>query len=756
MIFDRNPTTGALTARGGSQYPSCLVELSGYGGGYGTSGCAQESHLNGVRDLAVSPDGQNLYAAAGDADAIVVFAITEDGYLYSLSSASPTANACITSGSFTAGYPCTLSNTTTLDGANSVLVSDDGNTVYVTGGDSDGGVSVFERESDGSLNIPSGRNDCHVRGGSGIYCQNVHSVSRAQDLATDGEHVYVASKAGLNTITVFDRDTSTGYLTPHSGSNECVSQDSDGPSGSSLADDSACESTAVGSIDGVSGLALSPDGQFLHAVSSVSNSLSTFTVDSSGNLEQLPADAGACLSSSSLSGCGTATGGMSDPEKVAVSPDGYTAYAASADADAVAQFTLDPDTGAAAQAAAPTGCAEDLGASSGSCDSARVLYYANNVTVSTDGNFVYVSAFGEGDTNLVAGQGTEGSVSIFSRAVSVSSEEEPEEPEEPEETEEPGLPALASGTDTVSENAVPGESSTTSTSTAGEASSTCAALVGAKRKWAVTKWKGLAGMSTRLETKAGAFLRTDSEKKAQFLTKARSIEGGKVSVRRVDYYIDDTKVSAATSNPWRLLVDPTTLSVGEHMVKAVVYSSATSRTATLKLSITVSPGCENARYVLGMLSKIRRAFTNVRFWLRSGDADMTNFTVALPSAIQIRKQALKKYRGRVFGGVQTIAKDGTKIYTSFKVPKLDESGQATLLSRSDGLKAVLKTSGGGVVSVSGLSAGINDVRIWLRGHKIKALQNVNRCSKLNSKADLRNSVSSLTLTTNAALCTNKR
>ncbi len=55
MIFDRNPSTGALTQRAGAA--GCLSESG--------SGCTLARGLVAVNSVVISPDGANLYVAAG-------------------------------------------------------------------------------------------------------------------------------------------------------------------------------------------------------------------------------------------------------------------------------------------------------------------------------------------------------------------------------------------------------------------------------------------------------------------------------------------------------------------------------------------------------------------------------------------------------------------------------------------------------------------------------------------------------------------
>jgi 6-phosphogluconolactonase (cycloisomerase 2 family) len=64
-VFDRNPTTGALTQKAG--IARCLSET----GSGGT--CTDATALDNAIDLAVSADTRNVYVAANASDAVSVF-----------------------------------------------------------------------------------------------------------------------------------------------------------------------------------------------------------------------------------------------------------------------------------------------------------------------------------------------------------------------------------------------------------------------------------------------------------------------------------------------------------------------------------------------------------------------------------------------------------------------------------------------------------------------------------------------------------
>ena len=112
----------------------------------------------------------------------------------------------------------------------------------------------------------------------------------------------------------------------------------DGPAGcvadpSSTVPDGTCE-TAKG-IKDATDVAISPDGKFLYAAATSSDSIAAFSRDvDSGELTQLPGTKG-CIAAAEdpISGCATAHG-LENPSALAISPDGKSVY--------VTTFTLDP------------------------------------------------------------------------------------------------------------------------------------------------------------------------------------------------------------------------------------------------------------------------------------------------------------------------------------------------------------------------------------------------------------------------------
>lgn len=173
VVFKRNTLTGTLT------YAQTLTD-----GADGVDG------LGGVDALTVSPDGKHLYAAGPADNAVAVFRRSSgDGKLTFVETLrdqkdDPQFGILGTSG---------------------ITVSPDGNQVYVTG-QGDDALAVFARNAgNGHLKLV------------GIYAQGVDDVdglygAMAVKVSPNGRRVYTTGMYD-GTVSVFDRDASTGTLT---------------------------------------------------------------------------------------------------------------------------------------------------------------------------------------------------------------------------------------------------------------------------------------------------------------------------------------------------------------------------------------------------------------------------------------------------------------------------------------------------------------------------------------------------------------
>lgn len=269
QLFERDPASGVLDPIGSV-----------------ANGVGQIAGLLGVRALAVSPDGENVYAASVLDDSVVTFGRNAFGLLGFLDQEEDGVGA-----------------STQLDGATALAVSPDGKSVYVAsiGDDS---VSIFGRSpTNGSLS-PGGFYVDGVGGVNGLASASSIAIS------PDGKHVYVGGY-GDDGIAAFTRDPNLGSL-------------------------DFLSFTGNNNLDGISGVAVSPDGAFVYATASLFDSLARYTRNPT---------------TGALSGAffwyhepGVADG-LAAPASLSFSPDGRLLFVASELQSTVAIYRRDLATG---------------------------------------------------------------------------------------------------------------------------------------------------------------------------------------------------------------------------------------------------------------------------------------------------------------------------------------------------------------------------------------------------------------------------
>ena len=274
-VFSRNPSTGALT----------FVEMQQDGVG-GVDG------LRGVQSVTVSPDGNHLYAAGYEEDAVAIFSRNPSSGSLNIVEAQRDGVGAVDG----------------LDGALSVTVSPDGNHLYAAGRDDDA-VAVFSRNpSTGNLTFVEMQKD-GVGGVDGL--DGVWSVT----VSSDGSHLYAAGALD-DSVAVFSRNASSGRLT-------FVEVQKDG----------------VGGVDGLAGatsVTVSPDGSHLYAAGFHDDGVAVFSRNAStGSLTFVEMQ---------KDGAG-GVDGLDGVQSVTVSPDGSHLYAAGANDDGVAVFSRNASTG---------------------------------------------------------------------------------------------------------------------------------------------------------------------------------------------------------------------------------------------------------------------------------------------------------------------------------------------------------------------------------------------------------------------------
>lgn len=384
-VFHRDSSTGALS----------LVQLLRDGMG-GVDG------LDGVRGLAISPNGQWLYAAAQTDNSVAVF--QRDVNAGTLSFVQVVKNGD--------------TGVIGLTGATAVVASTDGKWVFVAAS-VDGAVDLFQVDSStGKLSFVQALKD-GLAGVDGL------SGASALALSPDGLRIYVAA-SNENALTVLARDPQTGLLTVSqilrdsttgitslAGAGSVVTS-SDGawvyvgaffdaaisvfhadPVTRALSlVQTVGLSVAPFKLQTPSALAMSPDGKSLFEVASQGSSIGVFSRD--------PATGFLSLVQTVSEGNGVQ--GLSGAITVSLSPDGKQVYAAGSYLDGVAIFQRDSLTGQIAFSSntqPPTGLNDGLG---------------NTLTmaVSSDSQWLYVASSGDNSITLFRRQAGGILVPLFS------------------------------------------------------------------------------------------------------------------------------------------------------------------------------------------------------------------------------------------------------------------------------------------------------------------------------------------------------
>jgi DNA-binding beta-propeller fold protein YncE len=371
-VFARDPATGALRQLDGT---SGCVSYERVGA------CAQGRALHGALDIAVSPDGRNVYVAAAPesegAGGVAVFARDPaTGALRQLDGTS----GCVSG----PGQACAPARA--LRGAYQLSVSPDGRSVYVDSqlstdelSNANHHIVAFAREpTTGALRQLDGRDGCFT-GGRSALCTHGRGIAGVNGMAIspDGRNFYIA--AGRGALAVYARDPGTGVLRQLAGRHGCISAER----GQGCGHDRLIESPA--------GVAVSPDGRTVYMTDEGDPEKITVMVrnTTTGSLSQL-AGAGGCAAYGGGHGCGQGRGVFA-PWELAVSPDGRNVYVESDTGlgeIAISIFARHRSTGALRQLDGRKGC---LGGDERGCAGIRGLaVYLSGIAISPDGTSVYI------------------------------------------------------------------------------------------------------------------------------------------------------------------------------------------------------------------------------------------------------------------------------------------------------------------------------------------------------------------------------
>ena len=329
--------------------------------------CSRARALGGPSALAISPDGATLYAAAASSDSLAVFARSRrTGALRQL----PSTSGCL---SARPGGGCTPARA--LNEPTSVAVSPDGRLVYVAARRFPSAIAVLTRNADGSLSQAAGPAGCvsHLGGGD---CRSARGLSGPEEVAVtpDGRHVLVAADRS-NAVVVLS--SGPDGLTQAEGPDGCMAR--------GAAEDCAAGAALRGAVD----LAISPDGRSVYVAASRSDAIAILERNrSTGVLSQASGSRG-CVSQDGGGRCARGRA-LDEVWGIALSPDGRSLYAVSPKVNMLGAMARDRATGRLAQLPGRYACfirAGGLG-----CPAGRGLTVAVAATVSPDGKSVYVAS----------------------------------------------------------------------------------------------------------------------------------------------------------------------------------------------------------------------------------------------------------------------------------------------------------------------------------------------------------------------------
>lgn len=401
FLYERDATTGTLT------YVEAVDDLTD-----------PARHFNQVGALAVSPDGEFVYATSADEDAITRFArnsingeltwlgdadaITDpsemefspDGTRFFVGGRNGNARMTVYDRSVATGVIDWVGESAyaATSGLPALTIEPDGSHVFGTADDAivsvlaDDGEGQFSTElpvlEDGVAGVglpvplsgisvsPDGRH-CYATGGEGPIAVFAVATYDFLEAETDGVLTpglvsvssvalppdgenLYATGAGEDAIQVFARDAQTGAL-----------------SGSQIVRDGVA---GVSGLDGVRDVVVSPSGDFVYAASATDDAAVAFARNASGQLSFV----GAVLD-------GQAGARLDGAFALAISPDGKNVYVASDAENALSAFGVVSETGALSPAGS---FADGVAGVNG-------LAIAQSVAVSPDGKHVY--AGGRGD-----------------------------------------------------------------------------------------------------------------------------------------------------------------------------------------------------------------------------------------------------------------------------------------------------------------------------------------------------------------------
>ncbi|HWK26525.1 MAG TPA: Ig-like domain-containing protein [Solirubrobacter sp.] len=356
QIFDRDPGTGAVTARGGTG--GCFMGS----GGAGQCATAGTGNLTDARSVAVSPDGRNVVVSSSGNGGLLLLNFARNTATGALTFVNCVGLTC-TGGSEPAGVPT------------AVAVSPDSANVYLRLGST---LRVYDRDPVTlALTLHAGPTGCLSESATPpAGCAHAAGLTPTDTVlgsfAVSADRVYVPFSLG---VSVFTR-AADGGLTQSGGTGRCISSNG------------ALDGLPAGQcVDGNDNLAgarttlISPDGGSVY-VGGQYGIIGYARNPATGELTER-----GCFSD--RTGCPGAAGGLSNVWAFAMPPDGTELIASAYGSSSLTFFTRAAG-GALSQRIGSRGCFTATG--TGGCQPLAGLGSGGQVAVDPSGLFVYAAA----------------------------------------------------------------------------------------------------------------------------------------------------------------------------------------------------------------------------------------------------------------------------------------------------------------------------------------------------------------------------
>jgi DNA-binding beta-propeller fold protein YncE len=402
-------STAAAIVPGGVYATGCLTTLA-------AAPCATQAQVGTPTDIAISPDGVNVYVTTS-VPSLVTY--RRDGL-----SGQLTFQHCYRTTATGGCSALPIAPTATLSGPSAIAISPDGGSVYVanTGNST---IQEFNRAGDGSLSLKPGSPCIATLGGPPpAACPDARAMAAPQDLAIVGDSLYVATSGTPGGVTMLKIGPG-GALGQSNFGTECVQQvNTDNcavGAGVAGAKEIAVRGgrvyvaaasrivtvnrdttngllqggTAVAQLTATIGdIALGAEGQVYATLAPITNAegvvtqtARVVTLDPSGAGLALRPGAAGCVSNGAATGCATGRGlGNTANSHLFATPDGedvYVAGSALVELNRPGNLTPRNDVRGCVSPSALVGCATYAGLST-----------PTTLTISPEGRHLYVAAAG--------------------------------------------------------------------------------------------------------------------------------------------------------------------------------------------------------------------------------------------------------------------------------------------------------------------------------------------------------------------------